>query len=138
MPSGVEIHLDYGFPGEEDQDFKLTILVARDRGTKMTMSSVAPSKTCGEFIAKRVVAFMKESGADQGDITIKFDQELALIALVREIGSHRAAGGGGRMVVESVPVGDSQGNGVVKRAIKSVLEQIRVLRSAGGPDQGQT
>ena len=78
MPSGVEIHLDYCFPGEEDQDFKLTILVARDRGTKMTMSSVAPSKTCGEFIAKRVVAFMKEIGADQGDITIKSDQEPAL------------------------------------------------------------
>ena len=83
MRSGVEIHLD--FPGEEDQDFKLTILVARDRGTKMTMSSVAPSKTCGEFIAKRVVAFMKEIGADQGDITIKSSQESALIALVREI-----------------------------------------------------
>ena len=130
MPSGVEIHLDHCFPGEEDQDFKLTILVARDRGTKMTVSSVAPSKTCGEFIAKRVVAFMKEIGADQGDITIKSDQEPALIALVREIGSHRAAGGGGRMVVESSPVGDSQGNGVVERVIKSVQGQIRVLRSA--------
>ena len=130
MPSGVEIHLDHCFPGEEDQDFKLTILVARDRGTKMTVSSVAPSKTCGEFIAKRVVAFMKEIGAGQGDITIKSDQEPALIALVREIGSHRAAGGGGRMVVESSPVGDSQGNGVVERVIMSVQGQIRVLRSA--------
>ena len=78
----------------------------------MTMSSVAPSKTCGEFIAKSVVAFMKEIGADQGDITIKSDQEPALIALVREIGSHRPAGGGGRMVIESSPVGDSQGNGM--------------------------
>ena len=103
MPSSVEIHLDCCFPGEEGQDFKLTILVARDRGTKMTMNSVAPSKTCGEFIAKRVVAFMKEIGADQGDITIKSDQGPALIAVVSEIGSHRAAGGGGRKVVESPP-----------------------------------
>ena len=52
----------------------MAILVARDRGTKMTMSSVAPSKTCAEFIAKRVVAFMEEIVADQGDITIKSDQ----------------------------------------------------------------
>ena len=109
MPSGVERHLDYCVLGEEDQDFKLTILVARDRGTKMTTSTVAPSKTCDKLIAKRVVAFMKEIGADQVDITIKSDQEPALIALVREIGSHREAGGGGRMVVESSPVGHSHG-----------------------------
>ena len=53
MPSGVEIHLGL-LPSQvkRNKDFKLAILVARDRGTKMTMSSVAPSKTCAEFIAK--------------------------------------------------------------------------------------
>ena len=43
---------------EEEEDLKLTILDARDRGTKMTMISVAPSKTCGEFIAEFVVAWL--------------------------------------------------------------------------------
>ena len=127
---GVEVHMDYCFPGDEDEDFKLTILVARERGTRMTMSSVAPSKTTGEFMARRVVAFMREVGADQGDIVIKCDQEPAMASLTREIGAHRAAGGGARMVVESSPVGDSKGNGVIERAVKSVQGQVRVLRSA--------
>ena len=51
----VEVHMDYCFPGDEDEEFKLTILVARESRTKMTMSSVAPSKTTGEFMARRVV-----------------------------------------------------------------------------------
>ena len=127
---GVEVHMDYCFPGDEDDDFKLTILVARERGTRMTMSSVAPSKTTREFMARRVVAFMREVGADQGDIVVKCDQEPAMASLTREIGAHRAAGGGARMVVESSPVGDSKGNGMIERAVKSVQGQVRVLRSA--------
>ena len=127
---GVEVHMDYCFPGDENEDFKLTILVARERGTKMTMSSVAPSKTTGEFMAKRVVALMREVGADQGDIVVKCDQEPAMASLVKEIGAHRAAGGGARMVVESSLVGDSKGNGVIERAVKSVQGQVRVMRSA--------
>ncbi len=44
------------------------------------------------------MAFFKEIGGDQGDITIKTDQEPAVVALVNEVSSHRAAGGGGRTV----------------------------------------
>ena len=72
----------------------------------------------------------KETGADQGDITIKSDQEPGLISFVCEIGPHRAVRGGGTMVVESSPVDDSQGNDVVERAIKSVQGQIGLLTSA--------
>ena len=50
--SGGEVHVDYRFPGEENKDFKLTIMVARDRGTQMAMSSVASSKNCGDFVAQ--------------------------------------------------------------------------------------
>ena len=74
--------------------------------------------------------FMKKVGADQGDIVAKCDQEPAMTSLTREIGAHRAAGGGARMVVESSPVGDSKGNGVIERAAKSVQGQARVLRGA--------
>ena len=69
----------------------------------MTMSS----KTCREFVGKRVVAFMLEVGADLGDITVKSDQELALMALVRVIGAHQSAGDGGRVLVDPSLVGVS-------------------------------
>ena len=44
------------------------------------MASVTPSKSTGEFIAKRVVAFMREVGCEQSDVTMKSDQEAAVEA----------------------------------------------------------
>ena len=57
-----ELHLDYCFPGEEEAGKNLTVLVGRIRGTRMTMSTVLPSKTTGDFIGKRVMAFLRECG----------------------------------------------------------------------------
>ncbi len=71
MPEPVEIHIVFCSPGEEKDGGKLTILVERGRRTKMTMSTGAPCKSSGEFLGRRVVAFLKEIGGDQGDITIK-------------------------------------------------------------------
>jgi hypothetical protein len=53
-----EVHLDYCFPGEEETGKNLTVLVARMRNTRMTMSTVIPSKTTGEFTGERIMAFI--------------------------------------------------------------------------------
>ena len=106
----------------------MTTLVARERNTRMTMASVVPYKSTGT--AKRVVAFMREVGCEQGDVTMKTDQEPAMKAIVTEVGRVRAAAGGGRMVVESSPVKQSASNGVVERAIGSEEAQVRVPKSA--------
>ena len=46
-----EFHMDFCFPGcEESSSEYLTALVARMRGTRMTMSTVVPSKHVGDFI----------------------------------------------------------------------------------------
>ena len=126
----AEIHMDLCFPGEEDGSKTLTVLVARARRTKMMMASVIPMKGKGVFIAKRVVVFMREIGCEQGDVTIRSDQEPAMKAIITEIGRVRAAAGGGRMVVESSPVGQSQSNGIAERGIGTVVGQVRVLRDA--------
>ena len=88
-PSQLEVHMDFCFPGDEKDGRKLTILVARERITRMTLSAVAPTKSSGEFLAKRVCAFLREIGADKGDITMKTDQEPAILALVNEVGLWR-------------------------------------------------
>ena len=129
-PVQHEVHLDFCFPGDEFGEKGLTILVARERLTKMMMGTVVPRKSTGQFIARRVCAFLREVGVDKGDITVKTDQEPALLAAVDEIARHRAAGGGGRTVQEQSPVYDSKGNGFIERAVKSLVAQVRVGRSA--------
>ena len=48
-----EFHMDFCFPGcEESSSEYLTALVARMRGTRMTMSTVVPSKYVGDFITR--------------------------------------------------------------------------------------
>ena len=129
----IEFHLDFCFPGGEEDEQTLTILVMRERSTRMTMASAVPSKSTGSFIAKRGVAFMKEVGCEFGTVILKSDQEPAMKAIIQEMCRHRAAGGGTQMtrsVVESSPVGSSASNGVVERAIQSVEAQMRVMRSA--------
>jgi hypothetical protein len=96
----------------------------------MTMSAVMPTKGDNEFAARRVQAFLREIGADKGDITVKSDQEPAMVAVLNEVSRHRAAGGGGRTVIEHSAVGDSKGNGIIERAIKSIEGQARVAKSA--------
>ncbi len=102
----IEFHMEFCFPGGESEKETLTVLVIRERSTRMTMASAVPSKSTGTFIAKRAVAFMKEVGCEFGSIIVKSDQELATKAVVDEICKYRAAGGAGtRSVVEASPVG---------------------------------
>ena len=56
-----EFHFDWCFPGEEEVGSNLTVLVGRMRGTRMTMSSVAPTKSTGEFITRRIMAYLNGS-----------------------------------------------------------------------------
>ncbi len=105
-------------------------MVAQDRETRMKLASAMPSKSTGSFIAKRILAFMREVGSEHGTITVKSDQEPAMRAIVKEVGRLRAAASGGRMVFEMGPVGESQSNGIAERAIQSVSGQARVLKNA--------
>ena len=130
MPEQTEVHMDFFFVGDEDQNEKLAVLAARERTTRMTMSTVAPSKGERQFLARGVQAFLREIGADTGDITLKSDQEQAMKALLSEVSRHRAAAGGGQTVIEHSAVEDSKGNGVIERAVTSIEGQTRVARSA--------
>ena len=74
-------------------------------------------------------AFLKEIGADTGDITLRSDQEPEMKAVLSEVSRHRTAAGGGRAVIEHSTAEDSKGNGVVERYVKSIEGKIRVARS---------
>ena len=129
-PRVPEIHMDFMFMGEEGGGRTLAFLVARQRGTKAVMCSVAPRKSSGEWLAARVLAFMREFGCELEAVTIKTDNEPAMVALVDALGRLRAAKGGISMAVENSPVHSSKSNGVVERAVQSVQGMIRTMRSA--------
>jgi hypothetical protein len=127
-PEMPEFHMVFAFFGDEGDPGKtVPVLVVRERQTRMTMAAAVPSKSIGTYIARRVVAFMQEVGCEQLDIVVKSDQEAAI---VEEVGRVRAASSRGRYVVESSPVGSSASNGIVERAIQSVEQQVRVLKSS--------
>ena len=123
-----EVHFDYAFMGDEnDVGNTATILVARERKTRMTMATVVPAKSTGKFVVERVWAFMKEVGIQSLDVIAKSDQEPSIKKLIDEIG-RRKAEAGGRWIPENSPVGSHASNGVVERGIQSVQGQVRVLK----------
>ncbi len=61
---------------------------------------------------------------------VKSDQEPAIIAIVQEVGRVRSATSPGRYVVAYSRVGRSASDGHVERAIQSVEQQVRVLKSS--------
>ena len=56
-----EIHMDYCFPRHEDAEVGLTVLVGREKGTRMTMGTVVPMK------GGREVCSEEDGGVDEGD-----------------------------------------------------------------------
>ena len=101
------------------------------RDVRMTLSTLAPSKSSGEFVANRVLAFLKECGCEAGDIIIKADQEPAVVALLEKVARSRVEKGNvGRTMIEHSNKYCSKSNGIVERAIRSVEEQMRTMRSA--------
>ena len=123
-----ELHFDYMFMGPENKPGEtLTILVVKERRTKMLMSTAMPSKSTGQFITARVGAFIRELGIGHLDIVAKSDQEPSIKKLVEDVGRSRGAGAG-RWITEFSPVGSSASNGVVERGIQSVQGQIRTLK----------
>ena len=130
-PEMPELHVDLCFLGEEaDPGNTVTVLVARERVTRMTLATAVPSKSASSFISKRLVAFMREVGILHGDLLVKSDQEPAVKAILDEAGRARSAEGGGKYLMEQSPVGSSASNGVVERAILSVEQQVRVMKDA--------
>ena len=125
-----EFHFDFCFPGEEETGKNLVVLVGRMRDTRMTMSTVVPTKTTGEFASTRILAYMRECGCEMAKAVIKSDQEPAIISMMSDVVRLRAAKGAEETIPENSPTYSSQSNGVVERGVQAVEGMIRSLRSA--------
>ena len=51
----------------------------RERGTRAVLSTVDPRKSTGEWICRRLIAWLREIGLEFLDVIVKSDNEPALI-----------------------------------------------------------
>ena len=122
-----EYHMDYCFPGDEDGQ-RLTILVIIERHSKMKKAVVVPAKgSTGRYASKMVMDLIIECGDKDRTIIIKSDQEPSIKFLIDDIAVART---GAQTIVEQSPVGSKGSNGVVERAVQSVEQYLRTLKSA--------
>ena len=77
-----ELSLDYCFPGNTGGVSPLTVLVARERLTKMVLAAVVPRKGPNRGVALRVATFIEELGCAHLDVITKSDREPALLSLI--------------------------------------------------------
>lgn len=126
-PPTPEYHLDYCFPGDTDGN-KLTVLVAVEKQSRMKRGIVVPSKgSTGQYAARVVMEMIDECGHRNVPIIIKTDQEPAIKLLVDDL---KVARTGAQTMTEEAPKGSKGSNGVVERAVRSVEEYLRTLKSA--------
>ena len=98
-----ELHVDMYLLGEEkDPHNTITVMVARERSTRMTIATVVPAKSARSFTSRRLMSFMKEVGILHQDVLVKSDQELAAKAILSDAGRVRSAEGGGRYMLEQI------------------------------------
>ena len=76
------------------------------------------------------MAFLRESGCELEPVTVRTDNEPALVAVVDQVARLRAAKGGRGMVIENSPVHSSKSSGIIERVIQIVQGLVRTLRSA--------
>ena len=86
-----EVHMDYCFMSMANGEMD-TIIVVRERSSRMTMATVVPLKgASNEFVARRVLAFIKELGLETSPLVLKSDQEPAIADVLDEVARRRTA-----------------------------------------------
>ena len=78
------------------------------------------------WIAKRAAKFIEQFGHNR--VTLRCDNEPAIEALAREIAQARQEGS--QTLSERPPVGESQSNGIIERAVGLVAGQTRTTKAA--------
>ena len=122
---GITRSLDYCFmTAEEEEDDMRAILVVYDHAELGLWTLPVEKKGADENVVSWVVGKLEECGYAGTPITLKSDQEPAILSLKRAIAIRRRAE---TPLVES-PVRGSKSNGKIERAIRRWQGQFRTLR----------
>ena len=125
---GITISLDYCFMNGEDEDEPDApkILIMYDDHRECLWAIPVEQKGAVEWVVKFIVEKLDNIGYRGVPITIKSDQEPAILALKNAIAARRS---GTTTPIDS-PVRESQSNGAVEQAVRRWQGQMRTLKSA--------
>ena len=103
--------MDYAFLRDNGEERTITIIVARDRQTRVTTAAQVPMKGASEKWSTNVICrFIDKLGHTK--TTLMNDQEKALEAVARAVKVKREH----PTLLQNSPKGESQSNGVVENA----------------------
>ena len=80
--------MDFCFLGDGGKEENLSVLVVREKDTRMTMLTVLPSRKIEAVTAERITAFMRACSCVFAEIVLKSIQEPTMIALGTESGGN--------------------------------------------------
>ena len=123
---GITVSMDYCFMnGEEDEDPSLPgVLIIWDDNYECLWALPVESKGPVDWVVKWIVDKLDEIGYRGVAITLKSDQEPAIIALKRAVAAKRS---GVTTPIDS-PARESQCNGAVEQAVRRWQGQLRTLK----------
>ena len=122
-----EVAFDYCFMRDRQGGASSTVLVGRDRKSGLYSGHVVPYKgAAAEWVVEQTIRDLKKMGY-HGLVTLRGDQEHAIQDVLQQVANGR---GEARTVIEMAPRSDSQANGFVERAVRSVEESIRLQHLA--------
>ena len=110
----------------QDETKCLPILAVRDHASRTTFSHVVPCKgTSHVYPTAQAVTDIEHLG--HSSLVLKSDQEPAILDLRSDIIA-RCKEKGISVIPENSPIGESQSNGVIERAIQDIEGMIRTLK----------
>lgn len=122
---GITVSLDYCFmTAEEAEDDMRAILICYDHNKSGLWALPVEHKGAQQDVIKWVVDKLEECGYSGVPVTLKSDQEPAMISLKQGIAIRRKAE---TPMIES-PVRESKSNGRIERAIRKWQAQFRTIR----------
>ena len=121
------VHLDYCFMRDEAGGESVPVLVSRYSDSKSLAAHVVPHKgTSTEWAVGQVCRDLRKFGI-AGTVSLRSDQEPALVALLKEVAKVRDQSGL-KTIIEHSPVAESQANGRAEQAVQATEGIVRTMK----------
>jgi len=120
---------DFCFLGQSEENATAPVFVMRDHQSRVTFAHVTQGKSTSkevysQYLTKAAVADLVALGHNR--LILKTDQEPDMVALQDCV----KAASNSEIILRNSPVGESQSNGVVEKAVRDIEDQVGTLKDA--------